>query len=139
MRRVKILLIDDDEMNNYFMKRKIGEMGSGSACKAFTSGQLALEYLRKADRQQNGRNFPEVIFLDLQMPVMNGFEFLEQYEAAFFSQHPNTKVIAVSKVLRPAERSKMRNYKSVAYYISKESIVGVIKEVLEGGIRTTSQ
>lgn len=136
MARVKIVLIDDDEMSNYFMKRKIGESKVPTACRAFSNGEQAVDYLHRMSRRQNGKGFPDVIFVDLQMPVMNGFEFLDYYEREFYEAHPYTQVHIVSASIKIEDRNKARGYKCVENYITKDNILQMLREVLSRGVRT---
>jgi CheY-like chemotaxis protein len=71
MKLKTILLIDDDEDDQLIFTDAITELGDDVECIVAKNGYEAFEQLKKAEIQ------PSVIFLDLNMPVMNGFEFLE--------------------------------------------------------------
>ncbi len=73
-----ILLVDDDATTNFVNQRLIRNSGLADHVDIALNGQEALNYL--ANRNPSaGQHTPEAIFLDVRMPVMNGFEFLAQY------------------------------------------------------------
>lgn len=69
----KVFLIDDDSINNYISENIIKKSGITDSIKVYLNGQDALETLEKSN------NTPELILVDINMPVMDGLEFLEQY------------------------------------------------------------
>ena len=73
-----ILLIDDNEADNYLHKMVIEELGCAKQVHVVYDGEEAIQYLTQ---KNNGHiPIPDVIFLDINMPKMNGWEFLEAYE-----------------------------------------------------------
>lgn len=68
----KVLLIDDDEDDQFFFKDAIKSLHPTLHCETAENGQIALEKLKETI------TLPDVIFLDLNMPVMNGFDFLAE-------------------------------------------------------------
>lgn len=70
MNHVKILLVDDDVDDQFIFIDAINEIAPGIECKAVNNGLEAIDHLQKANPR------PSLIFLDLNMPFMNGFECL---------------------------------------------------------------
>lgn len=68
----KILLIDDDEEDQEIFLSALREITDGTSCDAYSDATIALDKLR------SGQLTPDVIFLDLNMPIMNGQQFLKE-------------------------------------------------------------
>ena len=82
MKKLKnILLVDDDEITNYVNSDLIKELDIAENVSIVYNGKEALQYLERAheDPAPEGFIIPDLIFLDINMPVMNGFQFLEDY------------------------------------------------------------
>ncbi|WP_299832383.1 response regulator [uncultured Roseobacter sp.] len=75
----KVLLVDDDKVTNLMHGRLIKRTGLIEQIDVATDGVAALEYLEEKDAA--GEPLPELILLDINMPRMDGFEFLENYAA----------------------------------------------------------
>lgn len=76
-----ILLVDDDDVNNYLNKLLIEKSGIDVQVEIALNGLIALEYLTSTGRYKENKTFPKpgIIFLDINMPRMNGWEFLDEY------------------------------------------------------------
>jgi len=98
-----ILLVDDDEHFQYSIKRvckKVPEI-----CELFvaSNGQEALSFLR--ERISESKKIPDFLLLDINMPVMNGFEFLECY-GALRSEFPALKDLPILAMLTSSAHEK---------------------------------
>lgn len=71
-----ILLIDDDESTNYLHRRIINKMNCTQLLEVAEDGTMALNYLSQTPQP---KVTPDLIFLDINMPIMNGWEFLQEY------------------------------------------------------------
>ncbi|NNE54590.1 MAG: response regulator [Flavobacteriales bacterium] len=94
--------------------------------KSAESVEEALELLAQSEDQ-----FPEVIYVDLNMPVFNGFDFIESFEKMFFVQHPDCSLYMLSSSLRPEDRSRAAQYPSVRDFVSKSDIDQFLPETLK--------
>jgi len=73
-----ILLIDDSLTSNFYNKKVLSKCGVDVAIKEAHNGLEAIEILKKIEISGNQK--PNIIFLDINMPVMDGFEFLQEYD-----------------------------------------------------------
>lgn len=126
-----VLLIDDDETTNFLNERLLSRMNLTENIRVFKNGKQAFDYLYNVSNHHyegNNQDYfqPELIFLDINMPVMDGFEFLDLYQRldADFrnnitlavlttSSHPEdtvrTQHNSASYLTKPLSREKIKN------------------------------
>lgn len=85
--------------------------------KSSDSVEQALEILSKA-----GDDFPDVIYVDLNMPVLDGFDFIESFERVFGPNHPTCSLFMLTSSLREDDRERAMAYQSVQDFVSKNEI-----------------
>jgi CheY-like chemotaxis protein len=108
-----VLLIDDDPIINYINKRLMEIHGLAENIVSFVSSPQALEFLKKSVV------YPEVIFLDISMPVMDGFDFMNEFEAFPDSIKSRTKIVVLSSTEDPEELEKINQNKRFYLFLSK--------------------
>jgi CheY-like chemotaxis protein len=116
-----VMLIDDNEIDN-LINQKI--MEASSICKTIlthTSGRSALEFLRNMEKLPNATalGLPELIFLDIDMPLMDGFQFLEEFDKLNSSTKEYARIIMLTSSINPQDMSKSRRYDFVRQYLNK--------------------
>ena len=132
-----IMIVDDDEVDRYTLKRLIRSSGVEAEIFEMADGVLALEFLRdfEANRDRHGALFPpRLVLLDINMPRMNGFEFLEK-----FSQLPDPDdrykpvvFLMVTSSANEADRAKSSEFDCVKGYIKKmPTTPASLREALE--------
>lgn len=90
-----VLLVDDDEIQNFIHQRIIRKYVLENQILVATNGQEGLKILQELiESKANLKR--GIIFLDINMPIMNGFQFLELYQLEFDSQFKNTTLYPLS-------------------------------------------
>lgn len=116
-----ILLVDDNPADNYYNNYIIKDAGICNHVKTALNGVEALTYLHKAGDPDHHAKFPkpDLIFLDVNMPRMNGFEFLEAYKN--LEDHLKSKILVVmlTTSLNPDDRKKASSYREITEFNNK--------------------
>ena len=110
-----IVLIDDDPVTN-LVNRRIIERNYDLEIQIYTRANEALEALK---RWPAGRRFPEVILLDIDMPDMDGWDFLEAFEKFFTHSYTNCNIAILTASIFLDDIEKSKTYKYVRDFISK--------------------
>ena len=90
----------------------------------YNNGKEAVDILK----DMNASDSPEIIFLDINMPVMNGWGFLDSFHS--LSLPTGTRVYVVSSTIDPAEIEKAKGYPFVTDFIEKPLTVDALKSIL---------
>ena len=117
-----VLLIDDDEPTNYLSRMKMENANCANHIQIASSGQEALNYLTNSERfacSDSSFPCPDLIFLDINMPAMNGWEFLEKYAILEKEHKGNIVMVMLSTSLNPDDRSKATGMSHISGFESK--------------------
>ena len=129
-RDISILLVDDDEINNFISIKLIKKALLSTEIAACLNGKFAIEQL--IEMQKKGVDkLPDYILLDINMPIMNGWEFLDEYIRLNIDPVGKTKIFIISSSVFSNDINKARSYPLVKSFISKPLSVDEIKEMFE--------
>lgn len=125
-----ILCIEDDAITLMLYKMVLTKASFTNEIITTTNGEEALNYINKLkEANSNGtiKNVPQLIFLDLNMPVMGGWEFLEIFSSSEYAEYNHIKVIILSSTVDPDDLEKSKKYSMVIDFLSKP----ISRELLE--------
>lgn len=105
-----ILIVDDDKICNFITLNAFKKAGLKNVFVA-VNGDDALKKLKEAEK------FPDLILLDINMPVMNGFEFLENYQKEGFEGQ--SKIVMYTSSIRESEKKYSLQFKDVCDFVNK--------------------
>ncbi|WP_258105734.1 response regulator [Marinoscillum sp. MHG1-6] len=124
-----VLLIDDDEATNFLHELLISECEITNKIIKAENGVEALDYLTN---KVNGRYpKPDLIFVDINMPLMNGWGFLEEYEKLELTQKGRIVVVMLTTSLNPEDKDKAQEILAIRDYKSKPLTVDMLNEILQ--------
>jgi CheY-like chemotaxis protein len=124
----KILCVDDDPITLMLCKKVIIKANFSKEILFAQNGQEAIELLLQLQKEQKTL-LPELVFLDLNMPVMNGWDFLNEVSNSLTIDLLNTKVIILSSTIDPADYEKAKEYKFVSHFLSKPITVDLLEKL----------
>ncbi len=124
-----IFLIDDDKLFVFLIKKTIGLTGIPTNITDFTDGRAALEHLKKIAGDQE--LLPDIIFLDLRMPIMDGWEFLEEYVMVEPLLEKKNRLYVFSSSIAPHDIEKAKSIGLVNDFIIKPILKDKFVELLK--------
>lgn len=126
---VNILLVDDDDLFTFLFGEYMKECDFPVSVKQLNHGLLALNYLDEL--QQHEQQQPDIVFLDLSMPVMDGWEFIDEFSQWIKKTGKTIPLFIVSSSISPYDIERARSLKTVKDFIIKpaspEKIISLIK------------
>ena len=121
-----ILLVDDDPDDNFYHQIIINEMNIVNHIDIVINGIEAIAYLKKENQIP-----PEIIFLDLNMPKMNGWEFLEQYKHLNIAQKAKVLIVILTTSANPDHIKRAKEIQDVTGYETKPLTKELMMEILQ--------
>ena len=121
-----ILLVDDDEPTNFIHQMAIEEADCCSTLNTVTNGLEALDYFKDSDNTT-----PEVVFLDINMPRMNGWQFLDEYKKLDEEKKARIVIVMLTTSLNPADLKRAKEIKEISDFRNKPLTVGMLEEIIE--------
>jgi len=117
------LLIDDNYLDNFVTQRMLESSNFAEKIIVLQSAVEAINSLR------NGTIQPDVIFLDVRMPFMSGFEFLREYDALLISNKNNIKIFMLSSSFDPTDIQQSLDNRYITRFLHKPITHKALKEL----------
>ena len=123
------MLIEDDEVSSYIFSKLITISNFAKDIESFNNAKEALNFLK--ENSNKPERLPEVIFLDLMLFDMDGWEFLEKFELLDQSVKDRIHVVILTTSFFEKDKIKAENYPSVKKFIQKPITNENLMEVME--------
>lgn len=123
----RVLLIDDNEADNFFHRLCIERSGLASAVDCCESVEGAIRYLD--ERRDNRELMPTLIFVDINMPEADGWEFLRRYDEHVTPEKRTSTIFILSTSVNPADRERAEAHPLVRAYVSKPLDIEAIRQL----------
>ncbi len=123
-----LYLVDDDDIFQFLTRRIIEETRLVGEIKVFSNGLRALEFLKSV--QDTPEALPEIILLDLSMPVMDGWDFLEEYIMLRPFLGKKINIYVVSSSITPSDIQRAQSISEVTDYIIKPVTIEKFAEIV---------
>lgn len=124
-----LLLIDDHEDSLFVLKQLLLKKKIAERVTTCRNGKEGLEYLAQLETNYLA-TAPELILLELDMPVMNGWQFLDEYTQRFYPQLPETSICITSPQICCPPLNKLTSHRAVISYLEKVTLFQNIRDVL---------
>jgi response regulator of citrate/malate metabolism len=122
----KLVVIDDDPYFHFIVKKILNAHSDSTTVDYCYNGMLVINYIKEHLEDQS--MLPDYIFVDLNMPIFNGFDFFRLYEELSLLIYKSIKIYVVSSCINPKIIKEILHYPFISNYITKP----MTKKVLEG-------
>ena len=118
-----IMCVDDDPITLMLFKKVVQKASFAKEITNAMNGEEAITFINSIATEETK---PQLIFLDLNMPIMGGWEFLDLFNNSNYYHLNNTKVIILTSTIDPEDIKKSKSYSNVIEFLSKPITVEML-------------
>ena len=112
-----IVLVEDNPIDVFINTKVIEQANLGNVIHSFPSARPALDYIKDSD--EKNLELPDLIILDIRMPDMDGFDFLNEFNQFSDTITQDIKILMLSSSIDPEDEAKAKSYTAVVDFICK--------------------
>jgi CheY-like chemotaxis protein len=115
--KLHFIIIDDSQLDCFITEKVIRNTGLSASVTAFVEATKGLEYIKTTPAPVDGHK--SLIIVDIYMPLMNGFEFIEAFERLPDDIQQNYSIFMLSSSINENDLNRVANYRSVKHFMNK--------------------
>lgn len=123
-----ICIVDDDDIYQFVVTKILESLGSENII-SFSDGEEALNFM--LENLKNESELPDIILLDINMPIMDGFQFMEEYVKILPQISKSITIYIVSSSVDPVDIERAKEISAISDYIIKPTKPGELKSLIE--------
>ncbi len=116
-KKLHFIVIDDSKLDCFIAEKIIKNTGKSESIRSFLQAEEAIKFIASNSHPEDGGH--TIILVDIQMPIMNGFEFVEEFQKFSIEIKNNYTIYIISSSINDNDLSKVRNYPSVKQFLNK--------------------
>lgn len=126
--KIHFIIIDDSKLDCFITEKIIRNTGINESVRTFDDAKKALEFIESNPNESAAKT---VIIVDIYMPLMNGFEFIEEFEKLPDSVVDNYSVYMLSSSINENDINRVANYRSVKQFLNKPLNSSILMSLLD--------
>ena len=127
-RKLHFIVIDDSKLDCFIAEKIIRNTGMCDTILSFTDAKEALEYIKTDAVAKTEKT---VLIVDIQMPLMNGFEFVEAFEKLPLEIQDKYIIYVLSSSINENDLNRVRGYRSVKHFLNKPLTSNTLSALIE--------
>ena len=126
--QLNFIIVDDSKLDCFIAEKIIRNTGRAGEVKSFTAAKEGLDHIKSTPVSANTRT---VVLVDIQMPIMNGFDFVEAFETLPQQQRNNYTIYMLSSSINENDLNRVHNYPSIKQFLNKPLTSNMLSTLLE--------
>ena len=129
MKKTNICIVDDDKIYQFTMKLSLRHIENIGEISYFNEGLEAIDFI--LENRNDSKKLPDIIFLDINMPVMDGYQFIEEYRKVKSKLCKEITIYMLSSSIDPIDLGKVKNIDEVSSYYTKPIQREALKDLFQ--------